>query len=81
MSGAWETAEGGALAGQLCTGAWTKNRKTYYKQCVRHFGIDIHFHCVQSKSNPFQCSKLKHIPFTCTTFCKICKKHTLFLLK
>ena len=48
---------GRGLARQLCTDAW--DRKTYPKQCVRHFEIDTPFHCGQSKkTNPFQCSKL-----------------------
>ena len=54
----WKLSAPGALAGQLCPDAWTKDRKTHPKQCVRHSEIDTPFHCVQSKSNPFQCSKL-----------------------
>ena len=86
----------GALAVQLRR----KDRKTYPKQCVRHFEIDTPFQCGQSKSNPFQCSKYKRLlsyfcnilaesSWTeilsgqkfCSTFCKICKMHTLFLQK
>ena len=49
--------------------------------CVRHFKIDIPFHCVQSKSYPFQSRELKHIiSFFCNRL-KICTKHTLFLQK
>ena len=51
----------GALAGQLCTDARTKDYKNYPKQCVRHFEIDTAFHWFQSKSNPFQCCQLKRI--------------------
>ena len=69
----------GALAGQPCTDALTKGRKTYLKPCVRHFEIGTPFHFVQSKTNPFQSSKLKRILSYSATFCKICKTHTLFL--
>ena len=50
----FESSPSGALAGQLCTDARTNDCKSYPKQCVRHFEIDTHFHCVQSKSNPFK---------------------------
>ena len=33
----------GALAGQLCTDARTKDYENYPKQCVRHFEIDTPF--------------------------------------
>ena len=71
----------GALACQLCTDGCTKNRKTYPIQCVRHFEIDAPFHCVQSKSNPFQSSKLKRILSYFSTFCIFCKKNIPFSYK
>ena len=67
---------GGALAGQPRIDVWTKDRKTYPKRCVRHFEIDTPFHFVQSKINPFQCSKLKRILSYSATFCKLCKTYT-----
>ena len=52
---------GGPLAGQLSTDARTKDYKNYHTQCVQHFENDTPFHCVQSKSDPFQCFQLKCI--------------------
>ena len=46
-----------------------KGLQNYPKQCVRHFEIDTPFHCVQSKSNPFQCCQLNCIiSYTSATF-------------
>ena len=45
---------GRLLAGQLCTDARTKDCKTYNKQLVRHFEMNIPFSRVQSKSSPCQ---------------------------
>ena len=60
---------GGGLADQLST-----DRKTYPKQCVRHFEIDTPFHCTQSKSNLFQCCKLKCLlSYCCQPFVNFVK--------